>query len=448
MAEQVALNHAQSRIGLLPATERRLARLAKAGDARAFALIYERYHQEIYRYCRAILRDPHEAQDALQSTMASALRSLPGETREIALRPWLYRVAHNQALSLIRRRREHGEVDERALPVVPGAGAHAETRERLRDLMNDLDALPERLRAALVMRELSGLRHEEIAAALDISPGAARQAVYEARAALLELSEGREMSCEEIRRLISDRDGRVLRGRRVRAHLRACSDCKDFRAAIQTRRADLRALAPPLPAAAATGILGGLAGGLGGTGAVVGAKGLSVVAATAAIGIGAAGLSGSVDLGGGSGDGSISGRADPAASGAGAKQAGPAAEATSSHSRDGRAGAGIRAERGRAGAASAYGRSQAGGRDQGPPADPPAAPQAAAPGASEAAPAGTGQPENPPGSDVASERSDGQSASPTPDHGASPPLPDSAGRGVAANESAQAPRHAGPRQPK
>ncbi len=63
------------------------------------------------------------------------------------------------------------------------------------------------------------------------------------------------MECETVRRAISDGDGRVLRGRRIGAHLRGCAGCRDFRAAIDTRTTDLRALAPPLPAAAATAML-------------------------------------------------------------------------------------------------------------------------------------------------------------------------------------------------
>ncbi len=66
-------------------SDTRLIRLARRGDQGAFEAIFKRYHQELYRYCRAILRDPDEAQDALQSTMTSALRSLPGDERQIAL---------------------------------------------------------------------------------------------------------------------------------------------------------------------------------------------------------------------------------------------------------------------------------------------------------------------------------------------------------------------------
>ena len=75
-------------------SDQRLTRLAKKGDRRAFSAIYRRYHQDLFRYCQAILGDAQEAQDALQSTMVKVLAALPGETREIELRPWLYRIAH------------------------------------------------------------------------------------------------------------------------------------------------------------------------------------------------------------------------------------------------------------------------------------------------------------------------------------------------------------------
>jgi RNA polymerase sigma factor (sigma-70 family) len=257
-----------------------LARLAMHGDPRAFEAIFERFHQELYRYCRAILGDSDEAQDALQSTMASALRSLPGDSRQIALRPWLYRVAHNEAISILRQRATNLNLDRLSEQVAPSADSEAELRERLRDLVADLDALPERQRSALVMRELSGLSYAEIGAALTASEGAARQAVYEARVALQELKAGRDMECEGIRRALSERDGRALRGRRLRAHLRACEACRDFEAGISQRRSDLQALCPPLPALAASGLLTALLG-QGGTGGVGTATGAVAGAGTA-----------------------------------------------------------------------------------------------------------------------------------------------------------------------
>jgi DNA-directed RNA polymerase specialized sigma24 family protein len=96
------LNETVTRSGALAAHlpkgligEERLARMAAAGERRAFEEIFARYHQELYRYCRAILGEAQDAHDALQSTMAIAMRTLPREERRVALRAWLYRVAHN-----------------------------------------------------------------------------------------------------------------------------------------------------------------------------------------------------------------------------------------------------------------------------------------------------------------------------------------------------------------
>ena len=131
---------------------------------------------------------------------------------------------------------------------------------RLALLVADLGHLPERQRSALVMRELSGLSHAEIACALGVSLSGAKQAICEARVGLQEFAKGREMGCAEIQRLISDADGRRLRGRAVRAHLRSCGDCRALGDAIEQRRCDLAALAPALPAATATGLLARLFG--------------------------------------------------------------------------------------------------------------------------------------------------------------------------------------------
>ena len=85
--------------------DERLARLAARGSEAAFAAIFERHHQALHRYCHSIVGNGHDASDALQSTMLKAYRALPGETREITLKPWLYRIAHNESISLLRARR-------------------------------------------------------------------------------------------------------------------------------------------------------------------------------------------------------------------------------------------------------------------------------------------------------------------------------------------------------
>jgi RNA polymerase sigma factor (sigma-70 family) len=242
-------------------SDERLARLVSGGNERAFAALYARHELALSRYCRTIVRDEQDAQDALQNAMMHAFAALQTGERDLKVRPWLYRIVHNEAVSLLRRRRpveDVGAAEQIAAP--DGTESAFEQRERLAQLVADLWTLSERQRAALVMRELSGLSIEEIAGALATSPGAAKQTLFEARCALQDLAEGRAMECETVRRLVSEQDGRVLRGRRVRSHLHACPGCHAFRAAIDTRRTDLRALAPPLPALAASGVLARLAG--------------------------------------------------------------------------------------------------------------------------------------------------------------------------------------------
>ncbi len=168
-----------------------------------------------------------------------------GGGREIRLRPWLFRVAHNESIAILRERQPAASGSRGPRPaggVEPEAAA--ERSERLRTLVSDLKQLPDRQRSALVMRELSGLGYAEIAAALDCGEGAARQTVYEARVALQTRAEGRQMECEEARRAISAGDRRRLRGRKLRAHLSGCDGCSDFEAAIAARRAGISPRSP------------------------------------------------------------------------------------------------------------------------------------------------------------------------------------------------------------
>lgn len=294
-------------------SDERLTRRAVGGDERAFAAIFRRYHQGLYRFCLAIVGNPEDAQDALQNTMIKVLRALPGEERKIDLKPWLYRIAHNESIDLLRRRRETRELDaEQAAPGY-GPAEDAATRERLRGLLVDLRELPDRQRDVLVMREMAGLDFEEIAAALSTSGAVARQTLYEARQSLRQMEEGREMSCEVVTRALSDGDGRVTRRRDVRAHLRTCAGCRAFRDEIEDRERTFAALSP-LPAVAAAGMLQGLLGGSGaaaggGLAALLGggaaktvgasavAKGAATAAVVAAVGVTAADRSGVIHLG-------------------------------------------------------------------------------------------------------------------------------------------------------
>ncbi|MEA2448140.1 MAG: hypothetical protein QOG63_72, partial [Thermoleophilaceae bacterium] len=298
----------------------RLARLASEGDRAAFAAIFDRYHHALYRYCLTILRDAEDAADAVQTTMLNALRSLHGDRREIALRPWLYRIAFNESIALLRRR-PTSTLGDLPVPARLDVEADLELRERFDELLADMQELPERQRGALAMRELAGLEYDDIAAALATSPGAAKQAIYEARRTLHELARGREMDCEVIRDALAG-DGRSLRGRAVRAHLRACSDCRELRATVDHRRSRLAAFAPAMPAFTARRIVQGL--GLAGGGGLAAEGGFVTAGLPAALKAFTVLLAGVVvSTGGGAGNAAVGGAS---AAGARAHVAAPRAE--------------------------------------------------------------------------------------------------------------------------
>ena len=249
----------------------------------AFAAIYHEHHQPLYRYCLSILRHEHDAQDALQNTMIKAHAALADDDRELHMRPWLFRVAHNECISAMRRRRHTTELADDLPALSTTEQRHAE-REELRQIERDLAELPERQRSALVLRELSGLSHDEIALVLSVTPAVVKSAIYEARSALLQYREGRDMACAAVRGALSDGDKRVLRGGRQRAHLRDCAGCRAFQTGLLARPAQLAAIAPPLPAAAAAAmlqhVLGGVGVGTAGSAAAFGVGSAGSVAAT------------------------------------------------------------------------------------------------------------------------------------------------------------------------
>ncbi len=256
---------------------RRLAGRAARGDRAAFAAIFERHQQDLYRYCVAILGNRQDAEEALQNTMVKALGSLPGERREIELKPWLYRVAHNESIDLRRRRRPSEPLVEDAPAPGSDLAQSAADRGRVRDLLADIGELPERQRGALVMRELAGLDFEEIGAALETSPGAARQVLCEARRSLQQMDAGREMDCDAVTLILSDHDGRARRRRDVSAHLRGCAECRRFAGSIGERRETLAAISP-LPAVAAAAIAKGALSGAAGGGAPASSAGAAAIA--------------------------------------------------------------------------------------------------------------------------------------------------------------------------
>ncbi len=175
-----------SRLFLGPAlrtqADRRLVTLVREGYEAAFEEIVRRYGRSLGRYAASIVGGRSE--DVLQDAFAKALPALQRDDAEIDLRPWLFRIVRNTALNDLRDSPPSPELLAETLAGGRNPADELEQREQLTDLIRRLQALPEPQRAAIVMRELEGLGHEEIAAALGLTDGGARQAIYRARQAL------------------------------------------------------------------------------------------------------------------------------------------------------------------------------------------------------------------------------------------------------------------------
>ena len=161
----------------------RLVSLVRDGYESAFEEIFRRYGAPLRSYAASIVT-AQRADDVTQEAFTKAFIALRGTDKEIQLRPWLYRIVRNTALTSIRDEPKPAfELDEAQAPDMSPEEL-AEQREEITRLMTGLRELPEPQRAAIVMRELEGLSHEQIAASLGLSGGAVRQSIYRARRAL------------------------------------------------------------------------------------------------------------------------------------------------------------------------------------------------------------------------------------------------------------------------
>ena len=206
-----------------PHSDAVLARRAAAGDDDAFDKLYVRYQPRLEAYCRSIVRHDEDARDAVQNAMTKALVALRRDTDPANVQGWLFRIAHNEAISLFRRRRPTSELVDVVYDGRPGPASDLLLREELRATLAGVRALPTNLQHPLLLRELAGLSYGQVAEVVGGTPAAARKAVFDARTALSADRAGRDEACSVIRQSLSEGDGRRRRARVVRSHLQRTS---------------------------------------------------------------------------------------------------------------------------------------------------------------------------------------------------------------------------------
>lgn len=290
-----------------------LVRLLRAGDERAFEAMYDRHHRGILAFCRHMVGSAEEAEDAVQHTFIAAHRDLVGTDKPIQLKAWLYTIARNRCLSILRARKEERALDDVPEPSVQGLAADVQQREDLRELLADLQRLPEDQRAALVLSELGALSHEEIGATLGVRKDKVKALVFQARESLSSSRSARDADCREIQEQLSVLRGGSLRRTTLLRHVEVCPACAAFKAEVKRQRGAMAAILPVIPSLAlkesvlAAVFSGGAAGGGGIIGggllAAGGTKALVAKVATVAVVAGGATGGGLVAVDEISGDG-------------------------------------------------------------------------------------------------------------------------------------------------
>jgi len=179
------------------ASDLSLVRRVQRGDKGAFDALVLKYQHKLVKLVMRYVRNPAEAEDIAQEAFIKAYRALPQFRGDSAFYTWLYRIAINTAKNaVVSRDRSPIEYDlDRSNTDesydMQGRMKDAETPEGLvltdeiRSIVNAaIDALPEDLRTAIVLRELEGLSYEEIAAAMDCPVGTVRSRIFRAREAI------------------------------------------------------------------------------------------------------------------------------------------------------------------------------------------------------------------------------------------------------------------------
>jgi len=176
--------------------EAELVELARRGGENAIRTLIERNNQRLFRAARSVLRNDGEAEDVVQETYVKAFTALASFRGEASFSTWLTRIALNEAVSRLRRRRRNSDLEalDQAvsadaglvslfpLSLVPLPADTEAARSEMRQILETaIDGLPEGFRTVFVLRDVEGLSTEETAEQLTLKPETVKTRLHRAR---------------------------------------------------------------------------------------------------------------------------------------------------------------------------------------------------------------------------------------------------------------------------
>ncbi len=174
------------------ARDAQLVTRSKAGDVEAFGELVRRYQKPVFRIVLRMVKSPDDADDITQDTFVRAFRGLKTFKEEFDFHPWLFRIAYNQSINFLNKRKRQAAVDlddvpERDIKSGPEPESpiqSASRQELLTRLERALLRLPEEQRTVFLLRVQDGLSYEEIADTMGTPKGTVMSRLARARMAL------------------------------------------------------------------------------------------------------------------------------------------------------------------------------------------------------------------------------------------------------------------------
>ena len=228
-------------------SDEKLIALIRRGHHGAFDALFQRYQSRLLAFCRHMLGSTEDAEDVLQEVFTAAFNAILADNRPINARPWLYRIARNRCLNHLRRPVATGldsmDVFERDGGVTTADTVHR--REEFRQIVSDVQDLPETQRTALLLREIDALSYDQISEAMDTTVPSVKSLLVRARVSLAEAAEARLLTCQEVRfELGQVAEGLTRTTAPVRRHVKHCERCRLFRSELRKTNRALAAVYP------------------------------------------------------------------------------------------------------------------------------------------------------------------------------------------------------------
>src|SRR5918994_448482 len=228
-------------------SDEKLILLIRRGQHGAFEALVQRYQSRLLAFCRHMLGSTEDAEDVLQEVFAASFNAMIADDRPINARPWLYRIARNRCLNHLRRPQHAGQdsmdVFERDGGLTTADAVYK--REEFRQIVSDVQDLPETQKTALLLREIDALSYDQIAEAMETTVPSVKSLLVRARVSLAEAAEARLLTCAEVRLELGQvAEGLIRLSPPARRHLKQCDRCRTFRVELRHTSRALAAIYP------------------------------------------------------------------------------------------------------------------------------------------------------------------------------------------------------------